>query len=203
MTSPRSVAVALLATAIVAGTVADRPPDRPPLILGGYRVLAADFHTHSSIWSDGTLTPWGLVLEADHQGLDAIAITGHDQTIGAHLGHWYARTFGGPTTLVGDEVLGDNGFHITAAGITDRSDTAAAEGRPSTTSTGRAASQSSRIHSAISGPGTIRVCCEDSTEPRSVIRPSTHYRTGSANWSSLPREHRWRRSARRTFTVSA
>ena len=112
-------AVALLVTAIVAGTVADRPPDRPPLILGGYRVLAADFHTHSSIWSDGTLTPWGLVLEADHQGLDAIAITGHDQTIGAHIGHWYTRTFGGPTILVGDEVLGDNGFHITAAGITD------------------------------------------------------------------------------------
>jgi hypothetical protein len=105
--------------AIVAGTVADRPPDRPPLILGGYRVLAADFHTHSSIWSDGTLTPWGLVLEADHQGLDAIAITGHDQTIGAHIGHWYARTFGGPTILVGDEMLADRGFHIIAAGITD------------------------------------------------------------------------------------
>jgi hypothetical protein len=113
------VAVVLLVVAIVAGTVADRPPDRPPLMLGGYRVLAADFHTHSSIWSDGTLTPWGLVLEAEHQGLDAIAITGHDQTIGAHIGHWYARTFGGPTILVGDEMLADHGFHMIAAGITD------------------------------------------------------------------------------------
>lgn len=119
MKSPRVIPVALLVVALAAGTVADRPPDRPPLMLGGYRVLAADFHTHSSIWSDGTLTPWGLVLEAEHQGLDAIAITGHDQTIGAHIGHWYQRTFGGPTVLVGDEVLGDNDFHITAAGITD------------------------------------------------------------------------------------
>ena len=160
--------------AIVAGTVADRPPDRPPLILGGYRVLAADFHTHSAIWSDGTLTPWGLVLEADHQGLDAIAITGHDQTMGAHIGHWYARTFGGPTILVGDEVLGDHGFHITAAGITDTVRYRRSGGTAIDTSTGRAASRSSRIHSAISGPGTIRRCCEDSTEPRSVIRPSTH-----------------------------
>jgi len=119
MKSPRVIAIALLIVAVLAGTAADRAPDRRPLTLGGYQVLAADFHTHSSIWSDGTLTPWGLVLEADHQGLDVIAITGHDQTIGAHIGHWYSRTFGGPTILVGDEVLGDNGFHITAAGITD------------------------------------------------------------------------------------
>jgi hypothetical protein len=119
MTRARLISLVLVAVGIVAGTVADRPLPRPPLTIGGYRVLAVDFHTHTSIWSDGTLTPWGLVLEADHQGLDAIAITGHDQTIGAHVGHWYSRTLGGPIVLVGDEVLGDNGFHITAAGITD------------------------------------------------------------------------------------
>jgi hypothetical protein len=117
MKRARLMSLVLIAIGVVAGTIVDRPLRRPPLTLGGYRVLAVDFHTHTSLWSDGTLTPWGLVLEADHQGLDAIAITGHDQTIGAHVGHWYARTFGGSTVLVGDEVLGDNGFHITAAGI--------------------------------------------------------------------------------------
>ena len=38
----------LLALAIVAGTLADRPHVNPPLTLGGFRVLAVDFHTHSA-----------------------------------------------------------------------------------------------------------------------------------------------------------
>src|SRR5580765_2485438 len=119
MKRARVTSIALVVVSIAAGTIADRSLSRPPLTLGGYRVLAVDFHTHTSMWSDGSLTPWGLVLEADRQGLDAIAITGHDQTVGAYLGHWYSRTFGGPIVLIGDEVLADNGFHITAAGITE------------------------------------------------------------------------------------
>src|SRR6266849_4394693 len=113
----RTISAGLIALGIVAGTIADRPFPHPPLMLGGYRVLAADFHTHSAMWSDGTLTPWGLVLEADHQGLDAIAITGHDQTFDSHVGHAFSRLIGGPIVLMGDEVLGDNGFHEIAAGI--------------------------------------------------------------------------------------
>ena len=77
---PPRLSALLLVLAIVAGTLADRPRPNPPLMLGGYRVLAVDFHTHSSMWSDGTLTPWGLVLEAGRQGLDAVAITGHNET---------------------------------------------------------------------------------------------------------------------------
>jgi len=119
MSASRIVSIALLVTAIATGTMADRPLAHPPLTLGGYRVLAADFHTHSASWSDGSLTPWGLVLEADHQGLDAIAITGHDQTFDSHVGHAFARLVGRPIVLVGDEVLGDRGFHIIAAGIHD------------------------------------------------------------------------------------
>jgi hypothetical protein len=117
MSPARVVSFALVAAGVVAGTAGDRPFPHPPLTLGGYRVLAADFHTHSAMWSDGSLTPWGLVLEADHQGLDAIAITGHDQTFDSHVGHAFARLVGGPIVLIGDEVLGDRGFHITAAGI--------------------------------------------------------------------------------------
>ena len=60
MTSRASTAI--LAIAIGAGSIADRVTARPPITLGGYRVLAVDFHVHRSMWSDGALTPWGLVL---------------------------------------------------------------------------------------------------------------------------------------------
>ena len=75
--------VALLFVGVAMGTALDRVPPREPITLGGYDVLAADFHTHSSTWSDAATTPWGLVLEAKRQGLDAIAITGHNQTLDA------------------------------------------------------------------------------------------------------------------------
>jgi predicted metal-dependent phosphoesterase TrpH len=74
-------------------------------MLGGYRVLAADFHVHSSTWSDGALTPFGLVLEARRQGLDAMAITGHNQVLDAKVGRWFSKVVGGPTVLVGQEVI--------------------------------------------------------------------------------------------------
>ena len=105
MTRLRGVAVVLLAAALIAGTAADRPRPRAPLILGGYRVLAADFHAHSSLWSDGALTPWGLVLEAERQGLDAIAVTGHDQTLDGKIARWFARVVGGPIVVAGEEIL--------------------------------------------------------------------------------------------------
>jgi len=121
MTSPRPVFVALLMVAIAAGTLADRPRPRPPLMIGAYRVLAVDFHTHSSMWSDGALTPWGLVLEAERQGLDAVAITGHNQVRDGRIGRWFSRLVGGPTVLPGEEILSEkNGYHLIAAGIHER-----------------------------------------------------------------------------------
>lgn len=106
---------ALMAVAIVSGTVAARLPARAPIFAGGYRVLAADFHTHSSTWSDGAQTPIGLVLAAERQGLDAIAITGHNQVSDAKIGRWFSERFGGPTVLVGQEMLGAN-HHVIAVG---------------------------------------------------------------------------------------
>jgi hypothetical protein len=88
----------------------------PPLTLGGYRVLAVDFHTHSSMWSDGMLTPWGLVLEAERQGLDAIAVTAHNETWDAHVARRFAQRFGGPIVLVGEEIVRPS-YHLIAAGI--------------------------------------------------------------------------------------
>jgi PHP-associated len=117
--SPTLFSIVLLTLAIAAGTLADRPRARPPLVLGGYRVLAVDFHTHSSTWSDGTLTPWGLVLEAERQGLDAIAITGHNQVSDGQLGRWFSRVAGGPIVLPGEEIVSPT-YHLIAAGIEEK-----------------------------------------------------------------------------------
>jgi hypothetical protein len=116
MSSPRLVSVILLVAAIAAGTAADRPRTNPPLTIGGYRVIAADFHIHSSTWSDGALTPWGLVLEAERQGLDAIAITGHNQVSDSKVARWFAGIVKGPTVLTGQEILAP-GHHVIAVGI--------------------------------------------------------------------------------------
>lgn len=112
----RTLSIILLVVAIGAGTIADRPVNAPPLTLGGYRVIAADFHTHSSTWSDGALTPWGMVLEARRQGLDAIAITGHNQVSDAKVARWFSRLTGGPTVLIGEEIITPE-HHVIAVGI--------------------------------------------------------------------------------------
>lgn len=117
MNTPQVIGITALFAGIVAGTAIDRPAEHPPLMLGGYRVLAADFHTHSSTWSDGALTPWGLVLEARRQGLDAISINGHIQVSDSRVGAWFARRFGGPTVLTGEEIVAP-GHHVIAIGVT-------------------------------------------------------------------------------------
>ena len=113
------VSIALLVVALTAGTIADRPMAAQPLMLGGYRVLAVDFHTHSSMWSDGGFTPWGLVLEAQHQGLDAIVVTAHNQVSDGLVAQRFARAIGGPIVITGEEVWAGKRFHLIAAGITD------------------------------------------------------------------------------------
>jgi len=110
------VGIGLIVSAIVVGTLADRPRPREEIALGGYRVLAADFHTHSSTWSDGAVTPFGMVIDARYQGLDAIAITGHRQTLDAKWGRWFSEKIGGPIVLVGEEIP-EIPHHVVAVGI--------------------------------------------------------------------------------------
>ena len=121
MISHRFIYGSLLVLAIAIGTVNDRPRARPMRMIGGYRVLAVDFHTHSSMWSDGALTPWGLVLEAERQGLDAIAITGHNQVRDGQWGRSFSKRIGGPTILAGEEILAID-YHMLAVGITEKVD---------------------------------------------------------------------------------
>lgn len=116
MISVRAAAQALVAVAVVSGAVGDRVPARTPVEIDGYQVLAADFHVHSATWSDGALTPWGLVLEAQRQGLDVIAVTGHNQVSDGRVARWVARELGGPLVLTGQEILAPH-HHVIAVGI--------------------------------------------------------------------------------------
>jgi len=115
--SLRAFSALLLLSAIVAGTYADRPQPRAIRIAGEYRILAADLHLHSSMWSNGTLTPWGLVLEAQRRGLDAIAVTGHDEVFDARLARRFSQWIGGPTVIVGEEIQSEPHYHMIALGI--------------------------------------------------------------------------------------
>jgi hypothetical protein len=115
--TPRRLAIgALLLVSIAAGTASDRPRVDPPMFLGGYRVIAADFHVHPAIVSAAGLTPWDLVLEAQRQGIDALAITPHNNVFPSPIGRWFSRLIAGPTVLTGEEVRAP-GFHVIAVGI--------------------------------------------------------------------------------------
>jgi hypothetical protein len=114
--SPRLASACLLLCALAAGTLSGPPAFKRPVILGGYRVLAADFHVHTFPFSASTLAPWDIVLEARRQGLDAIAIAGHNETWSAKVGQWFSRSVAGPLVLVGEEVHAPR-FHMIAVGI--------------------------------------------------------------------------------------
>jgi hypothetical protein len=107
----------LLLTGLVAGTVADRPAPRRVVLSGDYLVLSADFHLHSGMWSGGALTPWGLVLESERQGLDVIALTGHNETLDARVARVFSRLADGPVVLIGQEITSAT-QDMVAVGIT-------------------------------------------------------------------------------------
>lgn len=116
MMALRWISPGMIGLALAAGTLSDGAPERRPVFAGGYRVLAADFHVHVFPMSAGTLAPWDVAIEAGRQGLDAIAITAHNQVVWGLIGRWFSRTFGGPIVLAGEEIHGPR-FHLIAAGI--------------------------------------------------------------------------------------
>jgi len=95
---------AALLASIAVGTLADEPIARTPLRVGVYQVLSGDFHLHPALGSGGSLTPWGLVTEAQRQGLDVIAVTGHNTIWDARVAHAFSRLVDGPIVLIGEEV---------------------------------------------------------------------------------------------------
>lgn len=112
----RWISAGLLLVGLAAGTLSDRADMRARILLGGYRVLAVDFHVHSFPLSWATLGPWDTVLEARRQNLDAIAITPHNLVCVAKAGRWFSRLVGGPTVMVGEEIVTPR-YHLLAVGI--------------------------------------------------------------------------------------
>ena len=117
------LAAGLVALGVVAGTALDRAPARPAAYRAGYRVLEADFHAHTR-FSDGFLSPFDLVLQAERRGLDVLAITEHNITFPAFMGRWFSRRVGGPAILIGEEVTTKH-FHLHGVGLTERVDASA------------------------------------------------------------------------------
>lgn len=110
------IAWGVLAAAVVAGTIADRGTPRSSRHIGEYVVLAADFHVHSFPGTWSTLSPWDTVIEARHQGLDAIAMTPHNAVWAGKLGRWWSSLIGGPIVLPGEEITTPR-YHLLAVGI--------------------------------------------------------------------------------------
>ncbi|MBX3225922.1 MAG: hypothetical protein KIT84_29900 [Labilithrix sp.] len=107
----------LFVAGLAGGVVYDPTPERPEIHRGGYRVLEADFHVHTTL-SDGSLTPLGVVRQAERRGVDVIAITEHNTAIPGAIGRAWARWRGGSTPIVlqGEEVTSKR-FHLIAVGI--------------------------------------------------------------------------------------
>jgi hypothetical protein len=108
--------LALFVAGVVGGTWLDPRPPRPPVHRGPWRVLEGDFHAHTRM-SDGFLSPFDLVLQADRRGLDVLAVTEHNTTAAAEMARAWSRLVGGPTILIGEEVTA-KGYHVHGIGLT-------------------------------------------------------------------------------------
>jgi hypothetical protein len=104
-----------LAIALAAGSISSGPSN-PPLVLGGYRVLAADFHTHPGFLAAGAIAPWDFGMLARRQGLDVVAVTPHNQIYSARIARWFSRMTGGPMMIIGEEIR-TLPYHLIAVGI--------------------------------------------------------------------------------------
>lgn len=114
----RWAGAALVAAGLAAGSVFDAPPPlAPPVVAGGYHVVAADFHVHA-FPGDGALPPWELAREAARRGLHAIVVSNHNQTFAATLAGEARRSLGeGAPILIPAQEITTPRFHLIAAGI--------------------------------------------------------------------------------------
>lgn len=109
------VAIALVVLGMIGGVFCDVQPERPVVHRAGYRVLEGDFHAHTS-WSDGSLSPLGIVRQATRRGLDVVSVTEHNTVLPSYVARWYAKATGGPIVVTGEEVTTAR-FHVIALGI--------------------------------------------------------------------------------------
>lgn len=102
--------------ALALGTVADVPKPSVARQVGGYHMLAADFHVHGFPFTWSTLSPWDTVIEARYQGLDVLTMTPHQHVWAGKLGRWFAQRLDRPLVIVGQEIVSRQ-YHMIAAGI--------------------------------------------------------------------------------------
>jgi hypothetical protein len=114
----RIISGTLVLLGTIAGTLIESTRSPTHNERGGFEVIEADFHMHSHL-GDGMISPFGLVLQARRKGLHAIAITDHNQILGARSARWFSRLIAGPTVLVGEEITAP-GFHLMGVGLNER-----------------------------------------------------------------------------------
>jgi hypothetical protein len=111
---------ALLVAAFLGGLAFDPTPARPVVRRGKYRVLEADLHAHTT-FSDGSLTPLGLVRQAERRGLDVIALTEHNSVIPSQIARGWSRATSSPQRprpiVLPSEEITTKRFHIIGIGL--------------------------------------------------------------------------------------
>jgi predicted metal-dependent phosphoesterase TrpH len=111
------IPVTVLMLALLAGTASDQPTPAIPRMMGGYHVLAADFHVHTFPFGWSALSPRETLLEAVNQGLDVVAITPHVQTWQADLARWLGPSVSPSLIVLKGEEITTARFHVLAIGI--------------------------------------------------------------------------------------
>lgn len=105
----------LVVAGLLGGALFDPHPGRPPAHRAGFRVLEADLHAHTSA-SDGSLSPFALVRQAERRGLDVLGVTEHNTVVPGLVARAFAEASGGPLVVPGEEVTTSR-FHLVALGI--------------------------------------------------------------------------------------
>ena len=112
----------LVSAGLLAATATEPAPPVRARAVGDARgliVLAVDLHVHAAP-GDGALLPWDLAREARRRGLDAIAVTDHNQMIGVRATSPLSTPFG-VLLIPGEEVTMPHA-HVAAVGLSHRVD---------------------------------------------------------------------------------
>ena len=113
LTFARLAAWGLVISGVAAGSSREVIPAEP-IRHADEVVLAADFHVHG-FPGDGLLPPWDLSREAARRGLDAIALTNHNNHLAWRLARAMPWTTGGALVIQGEE-LTSVGYHMASVG---------------------------------------------------------------------------------------
>jgi predicted metal-dependent phosphoesterase TrpH len=114
----RWLAAGSVVAASAIGSAVDTSRVAPPIVTGGYHVIAADFHVHA-FPGDGALPAWELAREASRRGLHAIAVSNHNQTLAPKI---LPGLFSGVAIVIPSQEVTAPRFHLIAAGITSTID---------------------------------------------------------------------------------